>query len=113
MEIKNYKNAYLCNVKNPNNYHLIKLDKNLLPMPELVLDKLGVRYDFTSSKKLTIFCPFHEHNHPRYASMFMDSDIGFFNCYVCGAKGGDIIDFYRAITKHSFQKTLKELGVIR
>ena len=53
-------------------------------------------------------CPFHNDRHA--GSFFIHKPSGAYQCFACGAKGGDIIDFYRKRCATSFPETLNILG---
>ncbi len=87
-----------------------KLDKSVLMAPPIVLDALGIRYQRTAGR-LEVFCPFHKGGEERNPSLMMDAKDGHYRCFTCGAKGGDVIAFYRAVTGAGFMQALKVLGV--
>ena len=49
-------------------------------------------------------CPFH--NDKRRCSFYVSQDTGRFNCFSCGAKGGDIIDFLQLRDEVTFPEAL-------
>jgi DNA primase len=87
-----------------------KLDKSMLLSPIATLDLLGVRYR-RSGQRLECFCPFHKNGAERNPSLMVDVRDGHFRCFTCGAKGGDVIALYRAVTSESFGAALQALGV--
>ena len=87
-----------------------KWGRSKLPNPIWVLDKLKVRYRHRPTW-IQIHCPFHGNGQEHNPSMGMDARDGHYRCHACGAKGGDVIAFYRAVTGKSFSETLKDLGV--
>lgn len=52
-------------------------------------------------------CPFHDDKHS--GSFFVNLDSGGFNCFSCGRKGGDVIDFVRERNNVTFPEALKML----
>jgi DNA-directed RNA polymerase subunit N (RpoN/RPB10) len=86
------------------------LDRSNLPNPTWVLDKLGIRY-IRRPTWLQVYCPFHGNGQERNPSMGMHATDGHYRCHACGAKGGDVIAFYRAVTGKGFAESLKDLGV--
>jgi len=53
-------------------------------------------------------CPFHD-DHTR-GSFKVNLVTGAYRCFSCGASGGDIIDFVRALYGLSFVEALKKLA---
>ena len=49
-------------------------------------------------------CPFHYDKRP--GSFYISLDTGGFNCYSCGARGGDIIDFLQLRDEVTFPEAL-------
>ena len=54
------------------------------------------------------FCPFHEDH--LVGSFFVNLETGAFNCFSCGAKGGDIIAFTQLHDALSFPEALQKLA---
>jgi DNA primase len=52
-------------------------------------------------------CPFHDDRNP---SLALNVQSGGFNCFGCGAKGGDVLDFHRKRFGLSFAEAAKQLG---
>jgi DNA primase len=52
-------------------------------------------------------CVFHEDHNP---SLSINLRTGSFKCFSCGARGGDIIDFYQQRYGVSFKEALKAIG---
>ena len=52
-------------------------------------------------------CPFHEDRNP---SLSVNLVHGCFNCFGCGAKGGDVLDFHRRLHGLGFVAAVKDLG---
>jgi hypothetical protein len=52
-------------------------------------------------------CPFHEDRNPSLSVNLVD---GRFNCFGCGAKGGDVLDFHRRFHDMGFVAAAKDLG---
>jgi hypothetical protein len=53
-------------------------------------------------------CPFHESKSKQSFSVNLDT--GGFNCFGCGARGGDVLDFVRLRDKLDFKTAAKQLG---
>ncbi|MES2200012.1 MAG: CHC2 zinc finger domain-containing protein [Chlamydiota bacterium] len=53
-------------------------------------------------------CPFHEDSSP--GSFYVHLESGAFNCFSCGAKGGDIISFTQKKYELSFREALEKLA---
>lgn len=87
-----------------------RIDPKQLPNPTWVLDQLKVRY-VRRPTWLQVYCPFHGNGKERNPSMGMSASDGHYKCHACGAKGGDVIAFYRAATGKGFIETLKAMGV--
>ncbi len=85
------------------------LDKSGLRSPPVVLDTLSIRYR-PAGARLAVYCPFHKGGKERNPSLMMDLKDGHYKCFTCGAKGGDVIAFYRTVTGAGFMEALKELG---
>lgn len=87
-----------------------KLDKLQLLSPVEMLEILSIRYRMAGGK-LAVFCPFHKDGKESNPSLMMNIKDGHFRCFTCGAKGGDVIAFYRAVTGDSFGSALQALVV--
>ena len=61
--------------------------------------------------RLAVYCPFHKDGQEENPSLSMNIKDGHFRCFTCGAKGGDVIAFYRAASGESFSDALQALGV--
>ncbi len=86
-------------------------NKKFLPTPQSVLYRLGFNPKKTNHKGYLILqCPFHKNGKEHTPSLNMHSISGHYRCHACGAKGGDILAFYRDITGKSFIDAAKELG---
>jgi DNA primase len=86
-----------------------KLDKSKLLSPIATLDFLGVRYR-RSGQRLECYCPFHKNGKERNPSLMVDAREGYFRCFTCGAKGGDVIALYQGATEACFHDAIKTLG---
>lgn len=53
-------------------------------------------------------CPFHQDTSP--GSFYIHLESGAFNCFSCGAKGGDIISFMQRKYDLSFREVLEKLS---
>lgn len=52
-------------------------------------------------------CPFHPDKHP---SLRVNTNTGAFRCFVCDARGGDVLAFYRLRTGMGFVEAAKALN---
>ena len=52
-------------------------------------------------------CPFHNDNRP--GSFYINLDTGGFNCFSCGARGGDVIAFLQLRDEVTFPESLRYL----
>lgn len=52
-------------------------------------------------------CPFHNDKQP--GSFYVNLDTGGFNCFSCGAKGGDVIAFLQLRDGVTFRESLRYL----
>ena len=55
-------------------------------------------------------CPFHQDTRP---SLRINAETGAFRCMVCGAKGGDVLEFHRQRHGLPFVEAAKALGAWR
>ncbi len=53
------------------------------------------------------FCLFHDDQTTPNLAVYFD---GGFNCFCCGAKGGDVLSFHKKKTGNSFSEVLNELA---
>lgn len=53
-------------------------------------------------------CPFHDDK--KTGSFVVNKHTGGFHCFSCGAKGGDIFDFYMQLERLNFKAALTQLG---
>lgn len=92
------------------NYNVkASFSKENLPPPKKVLELLNIRYLARGGDWIQVFCPFHANGQERNSSLSMHTQSGHYKCHACGAKGGDVIAFYRAITGCGFREALKDL----
>ena len=88
-----------------------RFNKSLLPKPEDVLSKLGIRVTSTNySGYLVVRCPFHKEGHEQNPSMNIHASKGYYKCHACGEKGSDILAFYQKVTGKDFKQAAKELN---
>lgn len=78
--------------------------------PSALLEQLNIAYE-NRGRWLQVYCPFHKDGKEAQPSLSMNSEHGYYKCHACGAKGGDIIAFYRGVTGLSFTETLLRLEV--
>ena len=82
------------------------IDRNRLPDPKTYFEGQGLALS-KGSKWVTSECIFHGGSD----SMRINLETGAFVCMAaCGAKGGDIISYHRAVHKDDFVSACKELG---
>ena len=74
-------------------------------MPEYLFEH-GFDHDRSKTWSM-ILCPFHDDTNP---SLGINLNIGCFNCFACGTKGGDLIAFHMKFKKISFIDACKDLG---
>jgi len=55
-------------------------------------------------------CPFHDDHNP---SLRVNAETGAFRCMVCGAKGGDVLDFHCQRYGLRFKEAAQALGAWR
>ena len=80
-------------------------NRDLLPNPQVYY---GQQFTLKGNKtKYLVPCCFH---HDKTASLSLDMVSGRFNCFGCGASGGDIVDFHQLKTGLSFVEAAKDLG---
>lgn len=80
-------------------------NRDLLPTPRAYY---GQQFTLKGKKaKHLVPCCFH---HDKTASLSLDMLSGRFNCFGCGASGGDIVDFHQLKTGLSFVEAAKDLG---
>lgn len=77
--------------------------------PLAMLDMLNIRYH-RAGARLAVYCPFHKNGKERNPSLSMNPKDGYYRCFTCGEKGGDVISFYRAFAGAGFPEALKALG---
>ena len=83
------------------------LDRSLLPSAlEYYRDHSGMKLNGTTEWRTTL-CPFHDDKNP---SLRINIRNGAFKCFVCDAKGGDIIAFHMQRHSLPFIEACKSLG---
>jgi DNA primase len=83
----------------------------MLPIPELVLKKLGIRISKKNSQGyFVLHCPFHKNGKEKIPSLNLHSSNGYYKCHACGAKGKSVINFYINVTGKSFKEAAKDLN---
>jgi len=83
-----------------------RFQKNLLPDPAHYFEAGGLRLIGRGVWRSAL-CPFHDDTRP---SLRINVQTGGFRCMSCGAKGGDVIDFHRAMHGLSFMQAVRDLG---
>lgn len=92
-----------------------KFNREALPTPAVVLRKLSI----TLSSKVnpagywTLRCPFHKGGQEDHPSLNIHAANGHYKCHACGAKGGDTLAFYMAVTGKHFADAARDLGAWR
>ena len=95
------------------NHRFRKLDvatvKNSISPHDFYLSEQSLHHFGTRSKEWVSagLCPFHDDG--RQGSFFINLVTGGFNCFSCGAKGGDIIAFVMKKHNFSFREALESL----
>ena len=92
--------------KHKNQKYKFRLNKDLLPRVPEYLSAHGFDHDRSKTWSM-ILCPFHDDTNP---SLGINLNIGCFNCFACGTKGGDLIAFHMKFKKISFIDACKDLG---
>lgn len=88
----------------------MKFDRNLLPNPaEFYAANLARMKPGRNGWGLALCC-FHPDKNP---SLAVNLEKGAFKCFSCGAKGGDVLDFYRLRHNVDFMTAVKALGAVR
>jgi DNA primase len=77
-----------------------------LPAPADYYQRAGLRLIGRGAWRSAL-CPFHDDHRP---SLRVNVESGGFRCMVCGARGGDVIDFHRRRHGVSFSTAAKALG---
>lgn len=84
-------------------------DRNLLPDPAVYysaeLSGLKLR-----NLRATAKCPFHGDDHPSFA---VNLTTGAYNCFSCGERGKDVLDFQKRRYFQTFQEAAKAIGAWR
>ncbi len=86
------------------------LDRSSLPSPLSYLASAGLRIGKRSGARINVYCPIHKGGHEKNPSMSVHISDGYFRCFSCGVKGGDIIALHRLITKLGFREAVADLG---
>tara|TARA_Y100001934_G_scaffold280046_1_gene385635 strand:- start:355 stop:654 length:300 start_codon:yes stop_codon:yes gene_type:complete len=61
-------------------------------------------------RRVLVPCCFHDDQTP---SLSLNLTDGWFNCFGCGAKGGDVLAFHMLKHNMKFIQACKDLGVLR
>jgi DNA primase len=87
-----------------------KYDASNLPMPSVVLEKLGIKpLKKNRQGYLVLRCPFHKNGQERHSSFNLHSVNGHYRCHACGVKGGSIIHFCMRVKNHDFEVVINYL----
>lgn len=92
-------------------HYIGQFNRANLPSPLTVLNQLGIHPGKTNSQGYWLLpCPFHKNGKELNPSFNLHHLKGHYGCHACGAKGGDIIQFYRQVTGASFIEAVIALG---
>jgi DNA primase len=83
-----------------------KVDRSKLPIPSEYYSryfKLTKQYG-----RILVNCCFHDDRTP---SLSIDLTDGWFNCFGCGAKGGDVLAFHMKKNKMGFIQACRDLNL--
>lgn len=98
----------------PNNSYQGRFDKNSLPVPIDVINKLGLKVGkLNEAGYYVLCCPFHKNGGEKHPSFNLHHQRGNYRCHTCGVKGGNIVKLYCEVTKKSFKEAAIELGTWR
>lgn len=87
-----------------------RFNRELLPMPIVVLDKLGIKTGKANKGGYWIIqCPVHSDGKEKNPSLNLHQITGGFRCFTCGITG-DLLDFYMLVTGKPFREAAKALG---
>ena len=81
-------------------------NKALLPPAASYYQREGVKLRGSREWRLAL-CPFHNDRHP---SLRVNVNSGAFRCFVCDARGGDVLAFHRLRTGMGFVEAAKALN---
>lgn len=84
-----------------------KFVRSLLPKPIEYYQKQGIELKGHGAWRDAI-CPFHKDTKP---SLRVNVERGAYRCMVCGARGGDLVDYEQQKNGLSFVQACKALGV--
>ena len=88
--------------------------KCMLPDPSTVLRKLNIVTEKVNGAGFFILaCPFHKNGKEKNPSLNLHYIEGYYLCHACGEKGGNILDFYRAVTNKGFIEAIYDLAMFR
>lgn len=83
-----------------------KFDRTRLPTPASYYSKQFKKLKI-KSEKVVVRCCFHEDTTPSLSINLIE---GYFRCFGCGAKGGDVLAFHRLRYGLNFTDAVTELG---
>jgi hypothetical protein len=88
-----------------------RFNRDCLPEPMAVLKLLGINPKKNNpAGYMALCCPFHAGGQEKNPSLNLHVQDGHYRCHACGAKGGDILAFYMAVTGMKFSEAAKSLG---
>jgi len=91
----------------------VRFKREKLPYPIGVLCFLGIKPGKANRRGYWIIrCPFHKNGQERKPSLNLLQVNGNYLCHACGAKGGDILDFFMKVTGKSFINAIETLGAV-
>lgn len=102
IKIKAVSANYTAHENKKRNYNR-KFNKTLLPKPIDYYLTIFRKVHYMGNSKIRVHCCFHDDSTP---SLLINTVTGSFFCFGCGAKGGDLIDFYCKINHTSFYEAV-------
>ena len=89
-----------------------RFNKSSLPLPIAVLGKLKIKPKKppNAAGYWSLPCPFHKNGKEKHPSLNLHYINGNYRCHACGARGGDILDFYRKVTGKGFIESARDLN---
>jgi len=88
-----------------------KFNRRKLPAPIAVLYQLNIQTGRVNQGGYWVIrCPFHKGGAEQHPSLNLHQVNGNYLCHACGAKGGDILAFFRQVTGVNFVEAAKRLG---
>lgn len=86
-------------------------NRKALPLSVVCLQRLGIQpKKMNAGGYWIVYCPFHKNGKEKNPSLHIHKSEGYYRCHACGAKGCDMLAFYRAVTGKSFETAARALG---